>query len=315
MTTLHTIVSVPVCIWLVSFLVEAVRRIPHAPSSPVWAPDLHYEYVIVNRVHLRYLRTGTGPTLVLLHTLRTQIDIFQRIIPELAKDHTVFTFDYAGHGYSDIPCTDYNPDFFIDQVDGFLSALDINEATIVGESIGGPIGLHLLSRNHPRIRSVVSINAYDYGQGRGIMRGSFFSRMVFYMSTIPVIGATMWRYRWFGAFSRIIRGSVRDSAVLPEELVLEMHRVGNRPWHYRAFMSLISYFPEWESLRQTYPSIERPVLLLYGAYDWSTLEERQAAHDLIPEARMHTVPDGGHLLSLEKPEAVIEQIRRFVSST
>ena len=34
---------------------------------------------------LRYLKVGTGPLLLLLHTLRTQLDYFQRLIPKLTS--------------------------------------------------------------------------------------------------------------------------------------------------------------------------------------------------------------------------------------
>ncbi len=62
---------------------------------------------------MRYLKAGRGPNLVLLHTLRTQFDIFQKIIPELAEQFTVYAFDYPGHGWPDIPQAEYAPkDFY-----------------------------------------------------------------------------------------------------------------------------------------------------------------------------------------------------------
>ncbi len=38
---------------------------------------------------LRYFKTGGGPPLVLLHTVRTQLDYFQRVIPALGDEFTV----------------------------------------------------------------------------------------------------------------------------------------------------------------------------------------------------------------------------------
>ncbi|MGH3530793.1 MAG: alpha/beta fold hydrolase [Mycobacterium sp.] len=37
---------------------------------------------------LRYFTAGTGPPLVLLHTVRTQLDYFQRVIPLLWDSYT-----------------------------------------------------------------------------------------------------------------------------------------------------------------------------------------------------------------------------------
>ena len=95
---------------------------------------------------------------------------------------------------------------------------------------------------------------------------------------------------------------------LPTALLKEMNEVGNRAHHYRAFMSLARHFPEWEKVRMEYPKIEIPVLLIYGDHDWSRPEEREANHRTIPRAQITTVKDGGHFLSLDAPQAVIQLI-------
>jgi hypothetical protein len=105
---------------LISLVIEAMRTEPDKPAALSWAPDLPAQYILIDGIRLRYVKTGDGPPLVLLHTLRTQLDIFQKIIPELAKTFTVYTLDYPGHGWSDIPATDYTPAFFVDIVGKFL---------------------------------------------------------------------------------------------------------------------------------------------------------------------------------------------------
>src|SRR5215216_1591122 len=81
-----------------------------------WAPDIPARYVAI------------GPALVLLHTLRTQLDMFQRVVPELAARFRVYALDYPGHGHSDAPDADYTADFFAASVAAFLERLDIRDA-------------------------------------------------------------------------------------------------------------------------------------------------------------------------------------------
>src|SRR5437667_11566022 len=69
----------------VSYLIEALRSTPVAPDRLDWAPDVPIRYVDVKGTKLRYIASGQGPALVLLHTLRTQLDMFQKVIPDLAK--------------------------------------------------------------------------------------------------------------------------------------------------------------------------------------------------------------------------------------
>jgi|SRR5690242_21678817 pimeloyl-ACP methyl ester carboxylesterase len=45
---------------------------------------------------LRYYTAGTGPPLVLMHTVRTQLDYFQRVIPLLWDHYTVHALDLPG---------------------------------------------------------------------------------------------------------------------------------------------------------------------------------------------------------------------------
>lgn len=60
-----------------SFLVEATRPISQTPELLPWVPDIPIQYVTVNGARLRYIEAGQGPTLILLHTLRTQLDLFE----------------------------------------------------------------------------------------------------------------------------------------------------------------------------------------------------------------------------------------------
>lgn len=302
-------------IWALSYIVEWCRRAPEPSAQIGWAPHVAVRWVDVEGMRLRYIDTGEGPTLVLLHTLRTQLDLFRKIVGQLSAEHRVVAFDYPGHGYSDIPEADYDADLFARSVRGFLHELDIRDAVIVGESIGGALGLLLAAEGNRRIKKVIAINSYDYDQGRGITRGSVISRMIFGITGLPIIGGMVWRLRWKGAFATIIKGSVHDDTSLPPDLVHEMHVVGNRPRHYEAFMSLVAHFPTWETLRDRYPDIGVPVLLVYGEHDWSHVWEREANLRLIPGAEMMTVPGAGHLLSIDKPEGTLEAVRRFAKET
>jgi pimeloyl-ACP methyl ester carboxylesterase len=110
--------------------------------------------------------------LVLLHTLRTQLDLFEKLVPELSNRFTVYALDYPGHGYSDIPPARYDADFFAHTVEGFLEALDLRDITLAGISIGASISLILAARRNPCIARAVAINPYDYAKGRGIARSS-----------------------------------------------------------------------------------------------------------------------------------------------
>jgi pimeloyl-ACP methyl ester carboxylesterase len=295
---------------LVSFLMEAMRTEPDPPAALSWAPDLPIQYLLVEGLRLRYIRTGEGPPLVLLHTLGTQLDLFQKLIPELARTFTVYALDYPGHGWSDIPATDYTPAFFVAIIGKFLEEQRIEHATVAGVSIGGTIPLLLAAQRHPGVARVVAINPYDYAKGRGITRANRVAWLVFTLARIPVLGETVMRFRtpWVGR--RIMEGGVAEKA-LPEAFLRESSAVSNRRGHYRAFLSLIRHAHLWEEARSDYSQIAVPVLVVYGDQDWSRESERRATVERIPGAKLKVIEHGGHFLSLDRPQEVIQLLRAF----
>jgi pimeloyl-ACP methyl ester carboxylesterase len=285
--------------------------VPAPPHRLAWAPDISIRSLALNGTKLRYIVTGQGPALVLLHTLRTQLDMFQKVLPELAKRFRVYALDYPGHGYSDIPNTAYAADFFVRTVAQALDRLDIKDSVVVGESIGASIALLLAARHNPRVRRVVAINAYDYDRGRGLRRSSALANVFFALNNVPLLGATLERLRQYPIVKLVFEGGVYRKQALPAALARELYQVGNRPGHYRALMSLVHEWPTWEQARAEYRHIDRPVLLLYGDHDWSRVAEREADRQAIPRATLRVIKDAGHFASLDAPEEIVRAVIGF----
>jgi len=307
------IVSALAALVAVSYLIEALRSAPVAPDRLDWAPDVPIRYVDVKGTKLRYIASGQGPALVLLHTLRTQLDMFQKVIPDLAKRFRIYAMDYPGHGYSDIPEATYSSEFFVTRVARFLDQLDIRDAVIVGESIGGSIALLLAARHNPRVRAVVAINPYDYDGGRGIRRSSVLANILFGLNNVPVLGSTVTRLRLYPIVKRVLEGGVYRRGALPATLARELYRVGNRRGHYRALMSLVRHWDSWERARAEYSSIDVPTLLIYGDHDWSRVGERESDRQIIAGAELRIIKDAGHFLSLDAPQEVVQAVVGFAN--
>jgi pimeloyl-ACP methyl ester carboxylesterase len=308
---LIAILTFLVALVVVSYIVEALRPAPKRPEILVWAPSIPIEYVDLGGIRIRCVKTGVGPNLVLLHTLRTQLDIFEKIIPELEKHFTVHAFDYPGHGWSDIPKAAYAPEDFYHWTAAYLDKLDIRQAAVVGISIGGTISLVLAARQNPRVTRVMAINPYDYWSTGGIRRSSLAARLVFTPSEVPVLGSTIMRLRNRYLSDRIFEGGLASPRALPKELAKEFYAVGARPGHYRSFLSLLAHERLWSKARSEYASIEVPVLLVYGEEDWAPPVERERTRSLIPNVTTETIRNGNHFLSLDRPRELQHLIVGF----
>src|SRR6184192_588827 len=114
----------------------------------------------------RYLKAGTGAPLVLLHTVRTQAEHFRGLIPPVADRYTVYALDLPGMGYSEIvPGASYEEPAMRASVERLLTELDLEDVTLLGESMGAVLALTTAADVPDRIRRVIAVNAYDFRGG------------------------------------------------------------------------------------------------------------------------------------------------------
>jgi pimeloyl-ACP methyl ester carboxylesterase len=175
------------------------------------------------------------------------------------------------------------------------------------------VPLILAGRGNPRVDRVMAINPYDYGKGRGMGRGSWLGWLTVSAADIPVVGETFMRLRNFPVTKAIFQGGVVNPASIPPALLDEMHRVGNRRGHYRAFLSLLRHAATWERATGVYGKIAVPVRLVWGDHDWARVSEREHDGRLIPGVQMVTIERAGHFLPLDRPDVVISELKSFMS--
>jgi pimeloyl-ACP methyl ester carboxylesterase len=276
-----------------------------------WANEMQMRHITVNGVNLRYLAMGDGAPLVLIHTLRTQLEYFNKIIPELAKHFKIYALDLPGHGFSDIPDVAYTEPYYTKSVQIFLERLDLQNVTLVGESIGATIALSLGAKNeNNRITKIFALNPYDYAEGGagGIKRSSWLSRAVFATMEWPGIGWIVSRSENKLILGHILKGGFSDPDHLPEDLLDLFNRVGFRKGYRRAEKSTFNHWKSWVDARAEYDAIDIPVILVYGDSDWSRETERLANHEKIKQSQLITLESTGHFSSLDSPDRVIKII-------
>lgn len=250
---------------------------------------------------VRYLRAGEGPTLVLLHSIRTQLDLFQRVIPKLTGHFTVYAFDYPGFGWSDIvPGADYRQSAMCEHVVKFIERLELREITLVGESMGATLALTAGAGLGNRVRQVVAFNPYDYLPG--VERANLLASILIKSVRAPGIGP------WFAAMESptslagILKGGFHDPRNLPPDFIDELMKSGKRSGYSDVARAVYRALPSYLAARSHYPQIEAPVTLVYGDHDWSHPVEREANRSLIRHAKMIVLKDTGHIASLDSPD-------------
>jgi len=278
-------------------------RVAALRTNYLYVKDAVVQFVPVAGHKLRVITVGSGPPLLLLHTLRTQADYFGRLVPYLVDDWTVTIVDLPGHGFSDAPDVNYDQAFFIDSIRALLQIRDMRDVVIAGDSIGASIALALAAEHDCHVRSVVAVNTYDYvdGGAGGAARASPMAQVYFHALEWPLVGWITARIAPRFAVQKILQSGFSDEDAFPDRYMNVLYDVGIEP---HAILSIEREHESWARARAQYPRIRVPVQLVYGIQDWSRIEDRKANARAIPTARLTAIPGAGHFLSLEKPAAV-----------
>ena len=262
---------------------------------------------VSDKLILRYVKLGEGPALVLLHTIRTQLEYFRDLAPLLAEKYTVYAVDLPGHGRSPIdPAAPFDEPYMRRGIVGFLETLDLRDVTIVGESIGAVVSLTAAAEVPDRIRAVYALNTYDYETrfGDGIRRGNWFANLIIGGLQVPVFGPIGAALENRFVLGTIMGGGYADPRKLPADLLTEFDAVARRPHYKHVARKVLQQWRSWSKARERYSGVKAPVTLIYGSKDWSRISERERTKAAVQNARMFTLPNTGHFSSVENPQGV-----------
>lgn len=261
---------------------------------------------------MRYEKTGNGPPLVLMHTIRTQLEYLRSLAALLSKAYTVYAIDLPGHGHSPIdPKGTFDEPYFRSAVVSFIEKLDLSGVTLVGESIGGALALTVAAAIPQRVKQIYAINPYDYETryGDGIRRGNWFANFIIGSLQVPILGAFNASMENKMVLRKIMSGGYHDPRKLPPDLLDEFDRVARRPGYKRAARKVLAGWRSWSKARDQYGAISAPVTLIYGDSDWSHLDERERTRKLV-RGQLVTLANAGHFAAVESPEEIARVILR-----
>ena len=284
-----------------------LRSQPEREYTLTWAPSGEIEYAtLADGSRLRYLKAGSGPTsLILLHTVRTQLDHFQLVIPRLLHAFTVYAIDMPGMGWSDIvPGASYAEPALRLALVQIVTALDLTGLTLAGESMGATVSLTAATELGDRVRRVVAFNPYDYP--RGVARANRVAAIYIGGTGVPGVGPVVARMENKPVLGIVLRGGLFDGTKLPDHYLAELRRVGRRRGYPRVAREVFGNVESMIAARALYARVPAPVTLVYGDHDWSQPQEREADLALLRGARSITLSATGHFAALEQPARVAD---------
>ena len=103
------------------------------------APEV--QYLTIHGHKRAFVKTGSGPALLLLHGLGCDHTTWAPVIQALSRRYTVIAPDLLGHGKSAKPRADYSVGGYANGMRDLLTVLGIDKVTVVGHSLGGGVAM------------------------------------------------------------------------------------------------------------------------------------------------------------------------------
>jgi pimeloyl-ACP methyl ester carboxylesterase len=258
---------------------------------------------------LRYLASGSGPPLVLVHGLGGCAANWRAIAPAFAPERRVIVPELPGHGGSEPLPGVSSLDPFAEAVLAVLEAEDALPAPWVGHSLGGLVGLRAAVRRPAAVTGIVLAAA------AGISSATRLAEATVTALGLVKPGRLLGRRRARVSRSRLGRTvafgwwGVADPAGLDPELAEAF--LAGPPQHtdtLSAGRALVATDPRLELDR-----VGCPCICLWGADDnWVPLQDGiEYARRL--RAPLRSIAGCGHLLIGERPELVVRAVREFLA--
>jgi pimeloyl-ACP methyl ester carboxylesterase len=138
-------------------------RMEAGAGSPAPAAAVQDSFVLANGVRLHYRDWGgSGEPVLLLAGLGNTARVYDRFAPELARDFRVLAVTRRGSGRSEMPESGYALDTLVADLRGFMDALGIQRAHLVGHSLAGAELTRFAALHPERVGKLVYLDAaYD----------------------------------------------------------------------------------------------------------------------------------------------------------
>ncbi|WLP88901.1 alpha/beta fold hydrolase [Gordonia sp. NB41Y] len=266
---------------------------------------------------LRYHEAGSpdAPPLLLLHGSGPGVNGWRNYRGNLgffAETHHCYIVEFPGFGVSDawegMPVLTAGK-----SVIAFMDALGIDSAPMIGNSMGGVVGVNLAIKKPDRVEKLVTIggvgpNVFSPSPSEGL-------RLLQEFADDPDRDKLV---RW-------LRGMVYDPALVTEELIQERWEAAMHPDALQTgrmmygsasfamqqkFMADSDIPPYWSMMHK----ISCPTLLTWGRDDRvSPPDMAMVPMRLIPQAELHIFPNCGHWVMIEAKEAFESAVAAFLA--
>ena len=266
------------------------------------------EYVRVFGMPVHYRDEGSGPTLVLLHGTGASLHTWDGWIDTLHRDFRIVRLDLPGFGLTGPdPTDDYTVSRYVDFLQAFADALELDRFHLAGNSLGGRIAWNFALAHPDRVAKLVLIDSAGYPRPAPVNES-----LVFKLARTPGVN---WLFTVMTPRS-LTEDSLRQVYGNPnkvtESLVDRYFELSLRPGNREAFVERA--LDAAHDRDGDHRLIAQPTLILWGTEDrWIPLADGRGFADDIADSRLIAYPGIGHVPMEEIPGPTARATMTFLT--
>ncbi|WP_448663403.1 alpha/beta fold hydrolase [Sphingomonas sp. CJ20] len=266
---------------------------------------------IIQMEHISAEVVGTGSPVILIPGLSSPRAVWEGVTPELAKTHRVYVIQVNGFG-GDEPRANLKPGVLagvVEELRALIAQEKLTGTAVVGHSMGGLVSL-MLARAHPGdVQKALIVDALP-----------FYSVVFAPAATAESIKpqAEMMRAQMTGFYGKPFPAQVAQ--MLAQQMALKPDaREKVAVWSMQADMRVSGqavYEDMTTDVRADLPKIAAPITVMVP---WSaargeaaTLDFYRAQYGGTPNLTIQGVPESGHFVMLDQPEAFRAALAAFL---
>lgn len=295
---------------------------PPAQIPPYFEPlartpvePLPIKTVLVHGQRLVYLDVGTGPPVILIHGFGGSMWQWEHQQQGLSHQFRTVTLDLPGSGLSDKPDIAYQPDQMMDFLVGFMDALEVPHATLVGNSMGAGLVIGMALTHPTRVDTLVLIDGLPPDILTNVTAPSF-RRALESQAPWWLVSFGNWLFGWLVTDS-VLKEVIHDHSLLTPAVLERSNRNRRRPGIIKPLMAMKKTLPMWETeFAPRIKDIAHPTMIIWGEHDQVFPAVVGAAlHQSIRGSTFVTIPQAGHMPQWERPDLVNRSLIEYIHSS
>ncbi len=240
--------------------------------------------------------------LVFIHGFGLNKDFWGKLPKSFSGDYRIIIPDIPGFGESGKPDGDYDLLTQVGRFEKFIGALNLNRFSLIGFSMGGAISCEYCANNPEKVAKLILIDSY----GAANVESEFDK---YFRQT----GTNLLLFRTPEEYRQLLKYSMFKPQNVPGQFLkfYSDYNTGNYELNKKLFTGLTKYGND--ILIKDLSKITAPALIIWGRDD--KLIDPAAAenfHRDIKNSKIIIVDEAGHMVYAEKPENVIEAIKKFL---